>query len=192
MNTFIFNSAHIVKNLSLHEWCSSNLRNVFCSMLIAFDFSFSYTPNCTISSFNFQKFSGEGLGFPFPRFFSSFALNSRALCSFNSGFVLEFTPKKSTMIRPCYMHSIYLFIYLLQFYCAVSNMFKYHLMAPIPGLPGIQDPSRLPKNGLPWMAISRGKSKCLKIPPQVMIKLFLECIRWPHSNLPVLRSNLGH
>ena len=34
-----------------------------------------------------KLFSGEGL--PFPRFFSGFALNSRALCAFDSGLALD-------------------------------------------------------------------------------------------------------
>ena len=64
MNTFIF---HIIV---LTSWKRSILAWVMFFkpekrvLFIAFDFSFSYTPNCTVLRFNFQKFSGEGLTEP--------------------------------------------------------------------------------------------------------------------------------
>ena len=48
-----------------------------------------------------------------------------------------------------------------------------------------QDPSMLPKVGHHGWPSAGEKSECLKIPPhvpQVMIKLPLKCIHWPHSN----------
>ena len=36
-------------------------------LFISVDFSFRYTPNCTVSRSNFQKFSGEGLTEPSPQ-----------------------------------------------------------------------------------------------------------------------------
>ena len=50
---------------------SSWMKNFFklekCDLFVAFDFSISYTPNCTIPSYNFEKISGEGLTEPTPQ-----------------------------------------------------------------------------------------------------------------------------
>ena len=81
-----------------------------CDLFIDFNFSISYTPNCTVSSYNFEKISGEGLTEPPPqtplRFFSGFALgsgfalSSRALRALDSGFALEFAPPKEANLKP--------------------------------------------------------------------------------------------
>ena len=65
MHKFIFHSAHHhIKSVIGWRMCFKPEK---CDLFVAFDFSISYTPNCTISSNNFETNSGERLTEPPPQ-----------------------------------------------------------------------------------------------------------------------------
>ena len=64
-----------------------------CDLFVAFDFSISYTPNCTIPSYNFEKISGEGLTKPPPQTPPLLLLG----IALNSGSALEFVPREANL-----------------------------------------------------------------------------------------------